>query len=71
MNDLPKAIWHGSITVLDVEIRLAVLDDGRRVIEAESVGRLLDRMSQMPPVTQADIDAVMRMQAWSKGGGMA
>ena len=42
MNDqLPKSIWTGTFHVFGVDVVCHVLDDGSRVVETESVERLL------------------------------
>lgn len=40
-DDLPKAVWEGSFIVGGVEVKCVVLDDGRRIIEAESMEALV------------------------------
>jgi len=39
MDNLPKAVWTGKLNVFGLELNCAVLDDGRRVIDAEDVQR--------------------------------
>ena len=39
-KNLPTVIWSGSFRVLGVDVRCHVLDDGRRIIDAESMEAL-------------------------------
>jgi hypothetical protein len=41
---VPVAIWSGTFNVWGVELRCHVLDDGQRVIEAESMERFVAAM---------------------------
>lgn len=43
---LPEAVWTGTLRLLGVELRTAVLDDGKRVIHAEDMERLFARMGE-------------------------
>jgi hypothetical protein len=40
-SDLPVSLRQGSFTLFGVEVSCHVLDDGQRVIDAESMGKLL------------------------------
>lgn len=42
MSDIPKAVWEGSFFLGDLEMKCAVLDNGQRIIDAESVYRFLN-----------------------------
>jgi hypothetical protein len=37
----PQAVWSGSFTVFGVEIICHLLDNGQRVVEVESIEKLL------------------------------
>ena len=39
---LPKAIWSGSFSVLGVDVKCHVLDNGQRIIDSESIVELFD-----------------------------
>lgn len=41
MNDIPKAVHESKLTLLGMEVRVYVLDDGRRIIHAEDFHELL------------------------------
>ena len=48
-ENLPAPIWSGSFTVYGVEVKCHVLDDGQRIIEAESVDALFVEMAGDAP----------------------
>lgn len=39
---LPKAVWEGSFTMFGVPLRCYVLDDGRRIIDADDLRRMYE-----------------------------
>ncbi len=51
MSDLPTAIWSGEFQIGSVKLKCHVLDNGQRVIDAESVDeffRFLDDGAPLP-----------------------
>lgn len=46
MSQLPKAIWEGVIKVFGVEVKCYTLDDGRRIIDAASMEKLITAMGK-------------------------
>lgn len=44
-KELPTAMWQGEFTICGVTLKVCVLDDGQRVIEAESFERLMAAMA--------------------------
>lgn len=40
-DHLPRAVWSGSFMIGEIEMRCHVLEDGRRIIDAESMEALL------------------------------
>ncbi len=60
-DDLPKAIWSGSFDVGEVTVRCHVLDDGRRIIETDSIENLF---RQAPATNYHDLDDFAR---WLRG----
>ncbi len=60
--NLPKSIWEGSFKVFGVELKCHVLDDGRRIIEADSVADLLDAMGSVDPIDIGDLDNFVKWQ---------
>jgi hypothetical protein len=45
MVNAPKAVWEGEIIIMGIRVRAFVLDDGRRIIDAESMAQFLDRLA--------------------------
>lgn len=43
-NDLPKAIHESRTILFGMEVRVCILDDGRRIIHAEDFHKLLKKM---------------------------
>ena len=44
-DTIPKAVWSGTFTIFGVELKCHVLDDGRRVIDMESMEKLFAAMA--------------------------
>lgn len=53
--DIPKAVWQGSFVVFGVTVKCYVLDDGQRIIDADSVKALLEAMASVDDPTE-DMD---------------
>lgn len=64
MSDTPKAVWEGTLRISDIDLRCAVLDDGRRVIRAEDCERLMATMANGSPCDEAELKALAR---WLRG----
>jgi hypothetical protein len=45
MSDIPQAIHEDEIEIMGITLRVAVLDDGRRVIYADDVARIMAAMA--------------------------
>jgi hypothetical protein len=50
VTDIPTAVWSGSFSVFGVELKCHVLDNGQRIIEADSMADFFNGL--------ADADAV-------------
>lgn len=62
-DDMPKSVWSGSFTVFGVELKCHTLDNGQRIIEADSLAELMEKMGQSDmPV--GDID---KFNYWKEG----
>ena len=61
---LPQAIWSGTFTVFGVEMKCHVLNDGRRVIEEESIKELLEAWGSSDNLPLGEIDTFAR---WQRG----
>ena len=66
MADIPKAIWEGSFKIFGIDIKCATLEDGRRIILAESMDALFEVMATGDTTSNtADFAA---FYAWKDGG---
>lgn len=64
MTELPHAVWEGTFTLGGFTIRCSVLDDGRRVINAEDLDAFF-----MGDYAEALTDAeAQEFAKWSRGG---
>ena len=69
MSEVPTAIWTGTFNIFGVDITCHTLDNGMRIIEEDSMVRLLDAMCG--PVPEDSANDVRAFQAWrlgAKGG---
>ena len=60
----PKAVWQGTFTIFGMELRCYVLEDGRRVINAEDVAKLFDEDHPVETDQKGDLDAFAK---WQRG----
>lgn len=65
MAEIPVSVWQGEMTLLGVTLRLHVLDDGKRIVEAEDMAALLEAMEHGGP---ADGDEMAAFARWLRGG---
>jgi hypothetical protein len=67
-HDFPRSVWSGSFELFGVTINCHVLEDGQRIIEAESVERLFSAMTS-PETTASDSDekALEAFSRWING----
>lgn len=65
-EETPKAIWQGEIAVMGIKLKCFVLDDGRRIIDADSMAAFLAAMAD--PNKQLAKDAIIEMVQFLKGG---
>jgi hypothetical protein len=64
LEALPHSVWTGSFHVLGVEMKCHVLSDGSRIIESDSVQKLLDAMASPGELEEGDLAAFSR---WQRG----
>ena len=65
MAETPASVWQGEMTLLGVTLRLRVLDDGKRIVEAEDMAALLEAMEHG---AHADGDEMAAFARWLRGG---
>jgi hypothetical protein len=58
--DLPKAISESTLTIGDLKLRCAVLDNGQRVFVAEDLEALFERLMGDYELTPEDFEAIAR-----------
>lgn len=63
---LPTQVWSGSFMIGSVEMKVHVLDNGQRIIEAGSVEALFDSAIGDPE----EISAVLDLAAFCRGTGI-
>lgn len=71
LDALPTAVWSGTFRLFGVELHCHTLDDGQRIIEADSMRRLLDAMIDGTGPAEEDqplTDDVVAFMAWRQGG---
>lgn len=61
-DNVPVGNWVGTLTIFGVDLRCYVLDDGRRVISAEDMGKLWGAIDDpnAPRPTEAELEALGR-----------
>ena len=52
-ENIPKAVWEGELNICGVKIRCAVLDDGRRVFNADDIHEFFNS-EHIPTKEEAD-----------------
>ncbi len=68
MAATPKAVWEGSFTLLDVEVKCYVLEDGQRIIDSESLERYLNADASDVKQTEVEFHRELNRFAKWKGG---
>ena len=67
-ENLPTVIWSGLFRVLGVDVRCHVLDDGRRIIDAESMEALFG--GGVLGKADGDISSFDGLAAFVRGTGL-
>ena len=66
--DAPRSTHASAFTLFGVPIKCHQLDTGERIIEADSMERLLEAISRCDS-TDADVAELQRFGEWLGGGG--
>lgn len=61
-NPPQQSVWSGSFMLGEIESKCHVLNDGRRIIEAESMEKIFHAMSLNPKPEE-----ILELAKWSKG----
>jgi hypothetical protein len=65
MTDIPKAVWSGTFKIYGVELKCHVLDNGQRIIDADSIEQLFaEGNHRISPDGGDELEAFSR---WQKG----
>jgi hypothetical protein len=54
VSDLPKQIAESTLTIMGVELTVAVLDNGQRLIVGDGLERLFEAMADGAPLSSDD-----------------
>lgn len=61
VNDLPKSVWSGSFNVFGVELKCHMLDNGLRIIDADSIDKFLNGLANADvPAEDPNIEEFMK-----------
>lgn len=63
----PVAIWSGEMQMSGVTLHVHVLDDGRRIIEAQDLAAVFEAWGSGAEVDEAEAEAFAR---WQRGGDL-
>jgi hypothetical protein len=63
-EQVPTAVWEGTFKVFRVDVRCYVLDDGRRIMNAEDVERVFAAKGKPVAPDPGELEA---MAMWSRG----
>lgn len=55
-----KSVLQSTVTVMGIDLVVHLLDNGERVVEAESVERLFDALGGPETLTPAEARAIMK-----------
>ena len=62
-DEIPKAVWSGTFSVGGIEMQCHVLDNGQRLIDAESMERFVSAAGSV----SVDTDGVAALSRWLRG----
>lgn len=66
-KNIPQSIWEGSFHLLGVEIKCHTLSNGERIIEAESIEKLISALFKQEPEIQEGLDDSEAFGRWKEG----
>jgi hypothetical protein len=65
-DTLPRAVWEGTFKFFGIDLRCYVLEDGRRIIDADDLGKMYE--ADIAGVDEGDEVQKQAFLAWLKGG---
>jgi hypothetical protein len=66
-DNLPQAVWSGVIKIAGLELKCHVLEDGRRIIEADSLNAFLEALGNDGDFSVKSED-LREFAQWMQGG---
>lgn len=66
MDELPKAVWSGTFKIYGMELQCHVLDNGQRIIDADSFNQFLAAGSLCKALS-GDPDEFEAFSRWQRG----
>ncbi len=66
MTNIPEAVWSGTFKVCGVDLKCHVLDNGQRVIDADSFNQLF-MVGTLSRALSDDPDELEAFSRWQKG----
>lgn len=67
MSETPRTVWEGSFCIFGVTLKCSVLDDGRRIIDADDFDLLMHSM-HAPDNNDAELGDLAAFNRWRMGG---
>ena len=64
-EQLPRVVWEGTFTIFGAPIKCYVLDDGRRIIDADGLRESMERHDAGAAIDERKNDEFLK---WLKGG---
>ena len=64
VTDAPRAVWTGCFSLFGVEVRCHELDDGRRIIDADSLANVIEGMARGEALVMAEME---KFTTWRHG----
>lgn len=69
-ENLPRAIWEGTLSVFGATVNVCVLDDGRRIIDEAGFAAILDTLGESPTMNDTHARDVHRLASFVNGKGI-
>lgn len=66
---IPQAVWSGSFRVFGIDVHCHLLDNGQRVIDADSVHRLFAAMETFECSSPEHTAQIAAFAAWAQKRG--
>jgi len=67
-KQIPESVWSGTFRLCGVDLKCHSLDDGRRIIERDSLERLMTALDSGSAIGPDDAATFAAFNAWRTGG---